>query len=245
MRANVAGPVLCALVALLFPSVVEAQEQQRSSLHNTLHITNTLLDGLKVGVNTELRLRKEFQQLLASYKTPEQYDACQAEVGMSEEGQKIMSQMTTLKDPVKPEDLQRVIEKMDVEMKALLKNKCGDDIRFVWPEGKQSEKLAEIEVKAAEAVDPSAEPPGPDLDGSSVGAGEPFAAGIDIWSYRVLKERIPPFCIAYEKGAIKLDGNPVSIPGHGTRVFWVYSAQEAAFLAPRCKEFMALLEQLL
>lgn len=245
MRAKAAGSVSCALLALLFSSAGEAQEQQTSPLHNTLHITNTLLDGLKVGLNTEIRLREEFEQLLASYKTTEQYDACAAEVGMSEEGQKILNLMTTLKDPIKPEDLLRVTERMDVEMKALLKKKCGEDVRFVWPEGKRAEKLAEIEVHAADAVDPSAEPPVPQLDGPSVDAGETFVAGIDIWSYQVLKERIPPFCLAYQNGIIKIDGNPVSIPGSGTRVYWLYTAEEAAYLAPRCKEFMALLEQLL
>jgi hypothetical protein len=270
IRMRMTGSMLCALFVLTVSAGAEAQgigglikkkvedvkkgdqpdarsEQQKSSFHNAdvLPITKTMLDGLKVGITTEIRLRREFRQMLVtSYKTPDQYNACVGEVGMSPEGQKILNLMSTLKDPITPADIQRVTEKMDTDMKALVKQKCGGDVNFDWPMGKRATKLEEIEAQAAAAVNPSSEEPVPDLDGSSENSGA-YAAEISVHAYQVLKERIVPFCMAYEKGTIKIDGKPVAIPGSGRNIYWLFTAEEAAYLAPRCKELMALLEQLL
>ena len=246
MKARKAS-TLCALLGL---TVSSAAQGQTASFHNSdvLPITATLLDGVRTGLDTEIRLRKEFQQLLASYKTREQYGACTAEVAMAEEGQKIMGQIATLPDNVTPAEFQRLMEKMDAEMKALLKQRCGADVDVDWPIGKRSTKLEEIEAQAAAAVNPSADLPVPELDGESpedAGDNELPRAGISVRAYQILKERIVPFCMAYEDGLIKLDGNPVQIPGSGRNIYWVFTAQEAAYIAPRCKELMALLAELL
>ena len=238
------------LCALLGVTVSSAAQGQTASFHNSeiLPITATLLDGFRTGLDTEIRLRKGFQQLVASYKTPEQYAACQGEVAMTEEGQKIMLQFANLPDNVTPAEFQRVMEKMDVEMKALIKQRCGADVNVDWPSGKRAAKLEEIEARAAAAVDPSADDPGPEPDGESPGdpgASELPDAAISVRAYQLLKERIVPFCEAYEQGLIKIDGNPVSIPGSGRNIYWVFTAQEAAAIAPRCKELMVLLAELL
>jgi len=270
MKARMAGLLLCAFVAVTITTRAEAQgigglvkkkveeakkgetkaaDAQDPAIHTTdvLPITSTLLDGFMTGLNTEIRLRKEFQQVLASFKTPEQYKSCSTETAMSEEGQKILGQLGNLPDSVTAADIQRVMEKMDVEMKALLKKRCGDDVGIEWPNGKRAEKLEEIEAKAAAAVDPSKEP-NPELDNGPSDASvisETAAAGINVRAYQILKERLIAFCAQWELGNIKLNGQPVSFPGSGSKIYWVYTAQEAALIAAHCKQFMAALEQLL
>ena len=238
---------LCALLGLAISS---AAQGQTASFHDSevLPITGTLLDGFRTGLDAEIKLRKEFQQLLASYKTREQYAACTGEVAMTEDGQKIMGQLGNLPTNATAEDMQRLMEKMDAEMKALLKQRCGADVDVDWPIGKRAGKLEEIEARAAAAVDPSADAPmpGPEFQRpEDSGDTELPGAAISVRAYQILKERVVPFCNAYEQGLIKLDGNPVSIPGSGRNIYWVFTAQEAAAIAPRCKELMALLAELL
>lgn len=60
--------------------------------------------------------------------------------------------------------------------------------------------------------------------------------GLDQTRYALLKERITPFC-AFDAAA---RGNgDVRIPGSGSGVYFVYEANEAALLAPRCSQLLA------
>jgi hypothetical protein len=223
----------------------EAATQERASQDpDVLPMTDAVVTSFAAGLRTEIALRDEFRKVLATYKTREQYNKCTSELAMTEEGQKIVLQFANLPDNATSADIQRITEKMNVEMNALMKKHCGTHVDEEWPGPKRSAKLQEIEAKAAAEVK-AGEEPDASLDGDVEETWAETAARASVRQYQILKERVVPFCKEYEKGTIKLDGKPVKFPGSGNNMYWVYTAEEAAALAKRCKELMALLEQLM
>lgn len=187
-----------------------------------LEITAAVGEDLQAALRLELERRNEFRKELAAYKTPEAYDDCKRQVESSPEAQKIMmAHLGNVPEGASSEEMQRVVQKMEEEKNAMVKRKCGANIDEEWPGAKRDARVAAIEREAGSRFE-------------------------EANAYALLKERVPPFCKAYEAGEITIEpGKPVSIPGWGKGNYWVYSAEEAEFLAKNCKELMALLEALI
>lgn len=224
---------------------------------DVLEITPPVLEGFVRGLNVEIALRKEFAAELAKYPTREQYAACQANAGMSEEAQKLFAQLD-LPETATEEQQRKAMEKYTADVTALLKRRCPLNPAEAPDRAK---RLAEIQVKAAEAAGP--EVPGGEWNHEATegdnasGFGGPhggpwtdavFAAGLTPRQYAILLERIKRFCdelkAAGDKGLGGSGG--VTFPGSGAKIFWVYTAAEAQTLSQaNCQRVYDLIGQLL
>lgn len=267
MRTPMRSLVPALLVALAVPAVVEAQsigdrlkkkvgiggdeqQQQATAASSTtfsgdvVEITPEVLEHFTNGLKTEIALRAEFAALLATYKTPEEYQQCSNGVATSPEGMKIMERMVNFPENTTLEQMQRIYAEVDVAMKELLAKVCGPDPQD-WTQHKRQEKLAEIEQKAADAAGPATGSSPVPEHGPSVAADDAFALrGLPLGVYQLIKERVIPYCMALESGVIQ-PGQAVLIPGDGSNTYWVFTAAEAQAIAPHCAELMAMLEEVL
>ena len=273
MARRVIGLLVCVLIVVTAPARVEAQgikglikkkvssevkgEEKSSSQqqeefkggklpNGAIEITAPVGEALMVAAKQELRLRNEFKKQLASYKTPEQYQACTQQVAMTPEGQKIVLQFADLGEKATQEDVQRVTEKMNRELKALLEKQCGDDINEVWPLNKRNERIEQIIHEAATtfAAERAA--------GAKRNGGGPYVDEAEHYSfdddgdYGLAKERVVAFCTALAEKRVKVEpGKPVQIPGSGRGVYWVFTAEEAEYLVKNCDVLMAILSELM
>ncbi len=221
------------------------QAQQKSPFNETvIEITGPVLAGFMKGLDTEIALLVDFGKLLATFRTPEEYGACQAQVAMSPEGMKVMEQITNLRDDATAEEYQRAMEKMNRDMLALTTKTCGAD-PAEWPAARRRETLEEIEKKAAAAAGPvRSSPPSPHGGPSPIehGADAPAAfpdwmqdTGLSPQAYAIMKERIDAYCNALNAGAIQ-PGQAVTFPGTGKDIFWVYTEEESKQIAPLCDQ---------
>lgn len=227
---------------------------------DVLEITQPVLDGFVRGLTLEVKLRKEFRDELSKYPTQAQYDACEGQVAVSEEGQKVAMQMTKLPENASVAETQRVMEQMSKDMAALVKKRCPFNPAD-WPDNKRGERLSEIRVKAAAAAAPVGGP-GPreeDVleDDTAERASFLFpvssqaATGLTVRQYEILLERIERFCAFSQQGAPSAvqavgDTNQVKFPGTGQKIFWVFTAVEVRTLnRANCKSLMTLAGQLI
>jgi hypothetical protein len=197
-------------------------------------------------LGVEAKLRGEFATFLASLKTQEQYLACKNDVMMSPEGQKASMAMLALGDKATAADMQKAMMKASADAEALTTKQCGGD-PAQWSQGRRVDRLREIEGEASDAFAP------PGVEASAAGSGEalrpgPFAPSAgdeqaDAHPYRrryaLTKERWIPFCNALGT-APKASGSGkyATVKGEGSGVY-VYSSDEAAFMASSCGDVMS------
>ncbi len=228
---------LSALVLLAPPPATQAQ----GFSEDVIEITGPVLAGFMKGIDTEIALLYEFGKLLATYKGPEEYGICQAQMGASPEGMKIAAQFASLPENATMEQMQRVTEKMGREFAALSLKVCGPDPAD-WHDVKRREKIEEIQTKAAAAADPvgsfDADPAGGPaaIDDPADHDREPERR-LSLLAFLIMKERIDAYCNALAAGTIQA-GQGVKFPGNGKDVFWVYTDAEAMVIAPQCPDLM-------
>jgi hypothetical protein len=150
--------VLCVFLALGAAREAQAQDvkapEQPGVQFNerVVELTKPVVQGLIKGLEVELGLLTEFDKLLATYKTEEEYDECKNRVVLSPEGMRIALQFANLPANTTQEQVQRLTEKMNVDMQALLRTKCGPSISEEWTDYKRREKIEEIHGTGAEAA---------------------------------------------------------------------------------------------
>jgi hypothetical protein len=127
-------------------------EQGPKFNERVVELTEPVVKGLRKGLDLEIAQLTEFRQFLGTIKTEEQYDACTVDVARTPDAQKIMLQMTDLPDNTTSEQLQRIREKMNVDMNALLKKRCGVNLTEEWSDDKRQDKISEIHRSAATAA---------------------------------------------------------------------------------------------
>lgn len=231
-------------------------EFQAAITGDVIEITPKVLDGFVRGLETEVKLTKEFRAELAKYPSHEAFRKCQSETALTPEGQKISMGMAELPENATPADVQRAIEKMNTDMQVLIKKRCPLDPNEWNPQRVQA-RMAEIKEKAAAATGlsaPESEPatlwPEGDEGGESWAPfPEPFAAAaLTPQQYAMLLERIQRFCEELKTNAALGKGGVggVKIPGAGgSALFWVYTAQEAQTLSQaNCQRVRDLIGQL-
>lgn len=207
-------------------------------------ITQESTARFKKALNVEIRLRGEFRSMLASMKSKEDYDACKAELAMSDM-ELTLSALAAAGEKATPTDLQRAIVKATAEQEAKVTKRCGGD-PSAWPDYKRAERLRAIEGEASDAFAPPGSP-------EAEGAGEATTHG-PAWlstdddapgdvhpylrKYAIAKERWIPFCSAE---AAKTEGKYRRIKGQGS--VYVYSVEEAQVLSEHCPDVMATLNK--
>lgn len=229
----------------------EQTEVDRSKIFtgDVLEITEAAMKGFMIGLETEYRLLTEFAALLDTYKSPEDFQQCKTELPSSPEAMEIMARMGNMSANATDDDIRRAIEKMNEDMVALQKQKCGGDVTEDWPNTKRDEKLREIGVKAAAAAIPVRPPEPRPTGGPSPLDDESYIAyqqqqGMTFQQYIIFKERVNAYC-AYKK--LKGD-NMLVTPGDGWNlsfsakaldakagnVSWVFTADEIKVMDDHC-----------
>jgi hypothetical protein len=187
-------------------------------------VTAETLDQFRKGMEVEVAEREKGKKFLASLKTPEAYRACQTELAMSPEMQKVMMSMGELPENATADQVQKHTAKVSAQMESLLVKKCGPDPGSYHPEQF---------VRAA------------------VGKGQDASGlGKDDYTYHTWKEWVLEFCNYVEKlkkdkdaaqKLAKIKDEGLRIPGQGTGIYFVYSASEANLLLERCDALMPLI----
>lgn len=215
---------------------------------DVIEITAAGMRGLHNGLDTEIRLLTEWAALLETYKPHEEYQRCEGGLAASPEGMAIMLPMANLPDSVSAEEMQRLIEKINKEMNALKREKCGPSIAEEWPQPKRTEKLQEIGRRAAAEAGPVTAPDPPSPGGPAAADDAPAVPrqqqGLSFQAYIIFKERVNAYC-AFKK--LKGASMPVT-PGDGynlsfeasalgggtSKAMWIFTAQEVLEMDPEC-----------
>lgn len=221
----------------------------------TIEITPPVLEGFLRGLQTEIRLTKEFRAVLAKYPTEQEFSRCNANVLVSPEGLKIAVAQPSPPENASVEELMRYATKLEKDLEPLRKKMCPLNPAD-WPSEKRAERMKAIKVEAAAATGIDA--PGSahetfELEGDSEGdvSWAPFhapfaAAALTPEQYAQLLERIERFCEELKTNAALGKGGSggVKFPGSGS-VFWVYTAQEAQTLSQaNCQRVYDLVGQM-
>lgn len=244
------GAVLCAFFAIATRVDAQAQATQQAIEFNerVIEITEPVIRGVMNGLDVQIRLLREFDQFLRTYKTPGEYRVCQGQVAASPELQKIMSQPLGWPENPTPEQQQRLSEKMSADMEALLRKKCGGDIINEWPEQKRGEKIEEIEMKAAAAAGPvkssSRRQSGPAWVDETDDVDVVQSVGMLIAAYRIVLERISAWCqykqVIKKQGYTPTPGYNVHFsasfinPKVSASIFFVYTVDEIKTIDKYC-----------
>lgn len=180
-------------------------------------IDATSLDLFARALVAEKSWLEERARIRATLRTPEDYRRC-AEVavhGSTPEGKKLMQYyldaISSKDNDGSAEFMTKLATTMQAEQDKIVFGKCGYDPAKYGPEPGPSALYQPSEHEAAKQV------------------------GLEQQRYALLKERITPFCNfdAAARGA-----GDVRIPGSGSGVYFVYEAQEAELLSPRCTELL-------
>lgn len=212
-------------------------------------LTEASLASFQRGLETEIQLRDDYVKKLSTLKTAEQYQACETEMAMSPDGQKIMAEFMTRSEKAKNnDDREKVTVWLNEQFNALKLKRCGEDPKPFRDSQKQQFEKAE-EAGAAEFAKGLTS--GSDADAAGV-LGGPNADAFDgtdaaanLGWYRILKEWIPPFCQLAKDLQQEAITKGVSIAGTGAKIFFVYTAYEASKLIAVCEGTMSLLKKLL
>ena len=150
-------------------------------------------------------------------------DKCAQQVAISSEAQKLAMDYAEAAANAKPEDGQKLMERMTTRMDSIVTSKCGPD-----PSNYDASRMArEALAKGSDTA----------------------ALGNDM-AYRAWKEWALEFCNYVEKLMKQPDGKEqvekmkaegLRIPGYGTGMFFVYTASEATLLLERCPKLKPLL----
>ena len=216
----------------------DAAQPTGSKLPKTL--TEVTLTAFKKGLTVERDQRQVTVKFLATLPTPDQYQACGAQVAASPEYQKIIMSLGSLPENPTQDQLQKASEKMTADMAKLKRDKCGEDPNQ-YNAGWKDKKMEEARLAGVKAFSAT-------LGGSSGGAGPFLGVGEaqpdDNDFYQLLKEWTPPFCNLSKAAQQAAADKGVSVPGQGKGLAYVYTAMEARLLIPQCEEIMTLLSVL-
>jgi hypothetical protein len=171
-------------------------------LSRDIEITDALLEDFSTGLKTELRLWEELLQALSAYKSSEEYQVCSRQVGGSPEWLKIL--MAVKVPPLAPsEELERIEKKLNAELSAMVRQKCGADIEEDWPASKRHERATEIEAAGAAAFDAARAARAARPGGPAAWEASWTEAPSDL--YYALKDKIFSFCEAWDRHWIIID----------------------------------------
>lgn len=171
----------------------------------TLEMTAELLDRFEKGVAAEKAERKAIVPQLARLLSNHDYDKCLHErVAATPAGQKAQREYLAALRTGKPEVYQGAMEKYQTELERIGEPVCGLSPKKAEPVRRELEERPE---KAALQ-----------------------AAGLELYQYAVLKERIIPFCAL--AGTAEAAGEFARVRDRGAS--YVYTQGEVAALRPRC-----------
>ncbi len=197
-------------------------------------------------LDVEIRLRGEFRTLLASFKTREEYQACQAEVAMSPEAQKISMRVAELPDNASAADLQKLMLKSSRDLEALVEKRCGAD-PSQWNQATSAQRLQGDRgrglgrLRAARRCRRGGRG-GRGAARPLVGAGRATPrtdAHPHLRKYAIAKERWIPFCAAE---AAKPEGKYARVKGQGAALR-VYAWRRRRCCPQHCPDVMAKLNK--
>lgn len=117
-----------------------------------VRITEPVMKGFLKGKRLEVEQLTDFKNVLLKYRSEEDYDACTKSIAMTPEGQKIALQMASMPPGSSAQEVQKLIEKMNLDMNALVARKCGASILTEWPDYNRQQKVNEIHENGAEAA---------------------------------------------------------------------------------------------
>jgi hypothetical protein len=181
-----------------------------------LEMTPEVVDRFASAMVAEETDRAAVAQIAAGMKTPEAYQSCMMEAMMSDEGQRVLEEMTAKGEAYSknPSDkaAEQAYRKAQDAMTKFMTDTCGVD-----PDTFTNRELPELQKRPAQA-------------GMEAG-------GFTATQYAFLKERVPPLCAI----ASTSPEGEVRIPGDGKNIFWVYSEVEVQTIVPRCAELTRLL----
>ena len=194
----------------------EATKQGVKYNEHVLEMKPEVVDRFARALTAEESDRAAVAKIAASVKTPEAYQSCMMEAVMSDEGQRVMDDMTAKGEAYgnNPADkaAEAAYQKAQEALAKFMMDRCGVD-----PNTFANTGLPELQKRPARA-------------GMEAG-------GFTDTQYAILKERIPPLCAI----ASTSPTGEVRIAGDGRNIFWVYSEVEVATVVPRCGELTRLL----
>jgi hypothetical protein len=202
-----------------------------------IEITAPVAEDFITARRLQVRLMKELRKELVAYKTPEQYRACGQQVAASPEMQKIIMSLANVPENASEAVMKRAMEKMNADMVALNKAKCGGNIDEDWPQYKRAARVAAIQEEAATAFDAA-------LAARAAGTHGP-AVGESIWEYAVepsrkyslAEERIDAFCEARSHGPLERDPRGFYfVKGSGQGMYFLYSDAEHDSITKICEQ---------
>ena len=194
-----------------------ANEQPRPTSALGCDVTGDAMDRLLKGLEAERAARDAALKDLANMTSPAQYQACQAELAMSPEGQKVFEGMTSLPENASAADTQNAMTKFAADMQALLQKQCGPD-----PNTTRNEFTRKYE--------------------DSRNVGSQTANMTDC--YAKIEEHAFSFCQLPESEQTKAENGGLKVPGTGTDVFWIFAEDEARAYKPRCERLEAVMAAL-
>lgn len=170
----------------------------RLGITRQYEITKEMLEDFRTGLTTELRLLEAFRKELAAYPPAEQYRACEQQLSASGEMMELLMRPGAIPNGATPEQMNRIVEKLGLEVKALLKRKCGASIEADWSPSNRGQRRYEIHEAGEKAFEAAraaraARPRGPDA-----GHDEPASMELGPLSggplYATLKDELGAFC---------------------------------------------------
>ena len=233
--------------------------------NDVIEISEPVFAGIIRGLETELRLQGEFRQELAKYPTQEQYNQCMMKAAQDPEYMKIVERAGKAGENATPEQAMAVQQKMQSEIEALANKTCPQKpVDTVWPNGRKSEKLAEIHQKAAEAAGVESSANRSDGNGRVVSLLYTYDVQPSVASallteiqYSIAIERIDRLC-DYLNGPAGVGVVPdtaqqrdttqrrMLIRGTGVKIFWIFTARETRVVnAANCRKFKDLTKRLM
>jgi hypothetical protein len=180
-------------------------------------VSGDAMDRLLKGMEAERAAREAALKELASAKSPAQYQACQAELAMSPEGQKIFETMASQPENASAADAQKAMATFASEMQALLEKQCGPE-----PSKTRNEFARKYE--------------------DSRNVGSQTANMTDC--YAKIEEHAFSFCQLPESEQTKAENGGLKVPGTGTDVFWIFAEDEARAYKPRCERLVSAMAAL-
>ena len=184
---------------------------------NVLEMTPEVVDRFARAMTAEEADRAAIAKIAASVKSPQAYQTCMMEAMMTDEGQRVMDDMTAKGEAYSSNPTDKAAEeayrKAQDALQKFMTDSCGVD-----PGTFTNTQLPELQKRPAQV-------------GMEAGSFTPA-------QYAFLKERVTPLCAI----ASTSPTGEVRIPGDGRNIFWVYSELEVETVVPRCGELTRLLE---
>lgn len=220
-----------------------------------LLITPETLARLQRGLDSELSMIADFEKVLATYPTPEQYQQCKDRAAQSPDGKKAAAPMMNLPDNVSPEKLQQIIMKMNEDMMAVMKKACPKDPND-WNDSRRRERLMQIHQKAASmAVGTPKKSAGIMHERGQQALlfdVSPFELladttdtvtvlgtdGLSEQEYNELGERVFKYCELYKTMDMSPKGRDFKVAGEGQDIYWIFADEELqAMKSMSCEAF--------